>query len=92
MIESSALSEVLAPTVLEPGHAYIGRGDADVVIATRGRPDGGAIGSTDRLFLAPERAMPKMRRETPTWSPNADHREALHDGRASYQHSGNSRE
>jgi two-component system chemotaxis response regulator CheB len=27
------VSEVVRPTVLEPGHAYIGRGDADVVIS-----------------------------------------------------------
>lgn len=31
------VSEVGGPTPLEPGHVYIGRGDADVVIASRAR-------------------------------------------------------
>ncbi len=29
------VTEVVAPTVLAPGHAYIGRGDADVVVSRR---------------------------------------------------------
>jgi two-component system chemotaxis response regulator CheB len=31
------VQEVLRPTVLEPGYAYIGHGDADIVIAREGR-------------------------------------------------------
>jgi two-component system chemotaxis response regulator CheB len=29
------VKEVVRPTLLEPGHAYIGRGDADVIISSR---------------------------------------------------------
>ena len=30
-----SVSEVLRPTLLEPGHVYIGRGDADVLVTRR---------------------------------------------------------
>jgi two-component system, chemotaxis family, protein-glutamate methylesterase/glutaminase len=50
------VSEVARPTVLEPGHAYIGRGDADVVISK--------IGGDLAASPAPADAHP--------WHPSAD--------------------
>ncbi len=65
------VSEVTAQTPLQPGHAYVGRGDADMIVAMRGgapvalaapaHPDHPWHPSTDRLVtsamdhVAPER-------------------------------------
>ncbi len=58
-ISRLTIQEVRDPVVLKPGHAYIGRGDADVIISRRGaglvamaapaQPDYPWHPSTDRL-------------------------------------------
>jgi two-component system chemotaxis response regulator CheB len=63
--------EVATPTVLEPGCAYIGRGDADVIITRRGgalsamaapsRPDYPWHPSTDRLVRSAMEHLPASR-------------------------------
>jgi len=57
-----AVSEVTRPTPLEPGHVYIGRGDADLIVSRRGgaavalpapaSPDKPWHPSTDRLVTS----------------------------------------
>ena len=50
------VQEVTAPTLLAPGHVYIGQGDADMGCGAQRRRAGGGLGqAAARLPLAPQR-------------------------------------